>query len=50
MDSKAKGTNELTYDTPVATDVESNLMVGGRARGQLNWKTGMTVYTLLYIK
>ena len=30
VESKAKGTNELTYDAAVATDVENTLVAGGK--------------------
>ena len=54
MESKKK-VSKFTYlqNRSRVTDVENKLMVTrgyGGVGGRINWKTGMDIYTLLYIK
>ena len=49
---KRKGTNELIYKTEVDPQMQkTNLWLpGGKMGGGINWKIGIDIYTLLYIK
>ena len=48
---KEKGTNELIYKTEVESWMQkTNLWLPGGAGGGINWKIGIDIYTLLYIK
>ena len=49
--SKKKTTNELTYKTEIEFQrLKINLWLLEDKGGGINWKVGMDMYTLLYIK
>ena len=46
-----KGTNELIYKAEIRVpDIENKLKVTGVREGQINWETGIDIYTLMFIK
>ena len=49
---KKNGTNELIYKMEIeSTDVENKFTVTkGESKGEINWETGIDIYTLLYIQ
>ena len=48
---KKNGTNALIYKTEIGSPIQkTNLQLPGEGRGGINWRIGINIYTLLYIK
>ena len=51
LKGKKKGTNKLIYKTEIESYMDkTNLQLLRGKGGGINWKTGIDIHTLLYIK
>ena len=47
---KTRGTNELIYKTEIELQMQKTRLWSPGGKGEINWETGIDIYTPLYIK